>query len=271
MYYGKFTQRKILNNLQIFVILFFSLILTENIYSETVENKNVIMSVTEKSAPVNIFAGVEMVLITGNSITSFWISRFEVTQELYKSIMETNPGYFKGGRLPVEQVSWYNAVEFCNRLSIKAGFHTYYNIEKKKDNTENRNGGNNWSVTVNSEADGFRLPLSAEWEYAARAGRSDKYFWGNRMNGDYCWYSVNSNGTTHPVGTKKPNLFGIFDIIGNVGEWCFDLESGSSGINRMVRDGHYSLSAEEMQLDKTDFRDPNLEFGFTGIRLVKNK
>lgn len=252
----------------LFIIFF---IASVDIYSEPANTVKEIKHENGKSNPVRLFAGIEMVLVTHGSLMPFWISRCEVTQELYKSVMETNPSYFKGDRLPVEQVSWYNAVEFCNRLSIKAGYKPYYNIDRKKNYYEDILGGNKQAVTINADTDGFRLPASAEWECAAHGGSSGKYFWGDLMNGDYCWYGDNSGGTTHPVGTRKPNLFGIYDITGNVREWCFDLDILSPGLNRMVRDGHYSLSADEMQLDKADYHAPNLEFGFIGIRLIKNK
>lgn len=222
-------------------------------------------------AAVANFKGIEMVLIPVDSVYRFWISRYEVTQELYQSVMGINPSYFKGEKLPVEQVSWFNAVEFCNRLSIADGFNPYYNINKKKCDPENKNSGTRWTVTVNKDADGFRLPTSEEWEYAARSGTSGKYFWGDKINGDYCWFKDNSGEKTHPVGGKKPNAYGLFDITGNVREWCFDWHPLFRGLNRVVRDGHYSLDPEEMRIDKLDSYPPHLEFGFIGIRLVKNK
>jgi formylglycine-generating enzyme required for sulfatase activity len=220
--------------------------------------------------PVKVFCGIEMVLCPEGKIHKFWISRYEVTQVIYKSVMGVNPSYFNGENLPVEQVSWFNAVEFCNRLSIRGGLKPYYNIDKTREDPENKNIGIRWVVTVNADANGFRLPLSVEWEYAARAGSTWKFFWGDRVNGDFCWCRDNSGGRTHPVGEKNPNAWGIYDICGNVSEWCFDWHPLYYGLYRVIRSGHYNLKEEEMSLDRIDYRAPQLEFGFTGFRLVKN-
>jgi formylglycine-generating enzyme required for sulfatase activity len=247
------------------------LILPDIVYAEKIQPTVSLTANNREKISVKKFADVEMVLITGNKIQEYWISRYEVTQELYRSVTGTNPGYYKDDKNPVEQVSWYNAVEFCNKLSERAGFAVYYNIDKKRDDPENKNSGIRWMVTINRDADGFRLPTSEEWEYAARGGSSGKYFWGDEMNGDYCWYDGNSGGKTHPVGSKKPNAYGIFDICGNVQEWCFDWHPLFTGQYRVVRDGQFNFDAVEMQTERTDYRSPQFEFGFTGIRLVKNK
>jgi len=126
------------------------------------------------------------------TVDSFWIGKYEVTQEQYKSIMGDNPSYFsRNPKRPVEMVSWENAIEFCEKFSKK------YNVAA-------------------------RLPYEAEWETAAGDGTVNRYYWGNHVDGDYCWYSDNSGYVTHPVGEKKPTKLGIYDIIGNVVEWCMD-------------------------------------------------
>lgn len=245
--------------------------LSAEILSPGNQNSVITIGHEEGAIPgVRKVAGVEMVLITGNGLMPFWISRYEVTQCIYESVTGKNPSYFKGRNLPVEQVSWFDAVEFCNMLSLKAGLNPCYRIDKNKRDPENMNSGIRWTVTINSDADGFRIPTSLEWETAARGGSRSRYFWGEEMNGEYCWYADNSHETTHPVGEKKPNDRGIFDICGNVREWCFDWHPLYHGYCRVLRDGHYSLDAEEMQIDKEDYRSPHFEFGFTGIRLVRN-
>lgn len=130
------------------------------------------------------------------TVSAFYISVYEITQNQYKEIMGTNPSNFKGNNLPVEQVSWEDAMKFCKRFGKK------YNVKA-------------------------RLPYEAEWEYACRAGTSTKYYWGDEVNGDYAWYDDNSDSKTHPVGQKKPNAFGLYDMSGNVWELCMDWYSDS--------------------------------------------
>lgn len=228
-------------------------------------------SAGEELVEVKNFNGVEMVLVPEGELPGFWISRYEVSQHIYESVMGENPSYFKGAHLPVEQVSWYQALEFCNRLSVKCGFKPYYTIDKKRDDPENRNLRMRWAVVINKGADGFRLPSSAEWEYAARAGSKGDYFWGDEMDGDYCWYNGNSSGTTHDVSSKRPNRWGIYNICGNVREWCFEWHPNFEGLYRIVRDGHYSMRADNLKISQVDYQSPQFEFGFIGIRLARNK
>jgi formylglycine-generating enzyme required for sulfatase activity len=128
------------------------------------------------------------------TLKEFYLGKYPVTQEQWQAVMGNNPSYF-GGRLqnPVEYVSWDDCQEFCRRLSKLTG-KTY------------------------------RLPSEAEWEYACRAGTNTRYSFGSDPAelGEYAWYSDNSSKTTHPVGKKKPNLWGLYDIHGNVWEWCED-------------------------------------------------
>ncbi len=121
----------------------------------------------------------------------FYLGVYQVTQKEWQAVMGNNPSKFKGRNRPVEQVSWDDCQEFCRKLSQKEG------------------------VT-------YRLPTEAEWEYACRAGTKKRYYWGNDFNGDYAWWHDNSGGQTHDVGTRKPNAWGLHDMIGNVWEWCND-------------------------------------------------
>jgi len=138
----------------------------------------------------------------------FYMGVYEVTQEQYQAMMGNNPSKFKGSTQPVEQVSWDDAVDFCQRLSQKTG------------------------GTV-------RLPTEAEWEYACRADSRTRFCFGDSDNrlGHYGWYGSNSGSRTHSVGQKKPNDWSLYDMHGNVYEWCAD-RYGDSYANANAVDPH---------------------------------
>jgi formylglycine-generating enzyme required for sulfatase activity len=136
------------------------------------------------------------------------MGKYEVTQEEYQALMRTNPSKFRGDNLPVEQVSWYDAVNYCNVRSRSEGLTPVYTVSGT-------------DVTWNRSANGYRLPTEAEWEYACRAGTTTPYSSGSSVDAAG-WYSNNSGSTTHPVGTKQVNVWGLYDMHGNVYEWCWD-------------------------------------------------
>ncbi len=172
--------------------------------------------------------GIEMMLIPGGEfimgdsrgeddekpahkvkISAFYMDKYEVTQDAYEKMMGKNPAKFKGPDKPVERVSWFGAIQYCNMRSLREGLSPCYDLETLK---------------CNYETDGYRLPTEAEWEYACRAGTRTNYSFGNATGklGQYAWSKANANKTTHPVGQKKPNPWGFYDMHGSVWEWCND-------------------------------------------------
>lgn len=210
-------------------------------------------------------------------ISRFYMGVYEVTQKQYRAVMGENPSHFKGkDGNPVERVSWYNAVLFCNKLSVQAGYTPCYIIDRTiKDPESNKDFDDlGWSVSFIDGANGFRLPTSQEWEYACRAGTTSPYYWGGKVDGEFCWYSDNSNGTTQPVGRKKPNKFGISDISGNVSEWCYDRYPYYPGSNtrgqRVIRGGNVFEPGYHMESAYVDSRFPSNEYYHIGIRLARS-
>ncbi len=191
----------------------------------------------------------------------FFIGRYEVTQGQYRLIMGTNPSYFKkAGKLqasvdnhPVEQVSWNDAVEFCRRLSDRDGR-------------------------------AYALPTEAQWEYACRAATSTAYAFGRSPSNldKYAWHKSNSGGKTHPAGSRKPNAFGLYDMHGNVWEWCSDWYGSdyySKGISanpknkesatfRVLRGGSWDDDASSCRSANRYRYDPVNRFNSDGFRVV---
>jgi len=143
------------------------------------------------------------------AISSFYIDRYLVTQGQFQNLMGDNPSRWKGDKNPVEQVRWSDAVKFCNQRSQAEKLRPCYDLKTWK---------------CNFDADGYRLPTEAEWEYACRAGTTTAFFFGDNPSklGDYAWFEKNSGGRPQAVGQKQPNAWGLYDICGNVWQWCND-------------------------------------------------
>lgn len=192
----------------------------------------------------------------------------EVSQKLYQALMKKNPSRFKGEALPVDSLSWRDAIEFCNELSRVQGLQKVYEI------TDN-------DVVWLPDSNGWRLPTEAEWEYLCKAGTNDDF--GNKNLTEIAWYNQNSGLKTHNVGTKQPNDFGLYDIHGNVWEWCWDRYSfkyyeespetdpqgPAAGTRRVLRGGSWNdgptfLRASNRSLPQGTERT-------AGLRPVRNK
>ncbi len=206
------------------------------------------------------------------TVSSFWIGKHEITQAEWKEVMGSNPSDWKGDQLPVEQVSWYDAVDYCNKRSIKEGLTPCYS-------------GSGAGITCDWNANGYRLPTEAEWEFAARGGVKSKGYTYSGSNdvGSVAWYDGNSGYETHEVGTKSPNELGIHDLSGNVWEWCWDWydegyyakspghdpKGAGSGSYRELGGGSWISIGNYCRVAIRGNYDPGGRYSYSGFRVAR--
>ncbi len=209
------------------------------------------------------------------AVSAFLMGKTLVTQEQYEKAMGDNPSRWTGGSNPVEQVRWSDAVRFCNKRSEQEGLRPCYDLKTWK---------------CDFDADGYRLPTEAEWEYACRAGAATAYFFGDDAAklGDFAWFDKNSGGHPRPVGQKQPNAWGLYDMCGNLWEWCNDFynvdyyrqspltdpKGPESGPTKVVRGGAWRFSAERCRAgyrynENPGYADVCFGYDIYGFRCVR--
>jgi len=163
-------------------------------------------------------------------VDKFFMDRFEVTQESYKKIIGANLSFFKNNKNPVEKINWFEAMEYCRRI-------------------------------------GKRLPNEWEWEWAARAGSTSKFYWGKKDPKLHGWFKENSEKKTHPVGQKTPNSYGLFDMAGNIWEWTDSYRETTGG--KVLKGGSWRNSMNSMQSSKWITSLPIHRFHYVGFRCAR--
>ena len=204
------------------------------------------------------------------TISPFLMGRHEVTQKEYQEVMGVNPSHFSGDTLPVEMVSWFDAIEYCNRLSQREGLTPAYTIS---------GSGDSRTVRWNQSANGYRLPTEAEWEYAARAGTTTPFNTGENITIQQANFN-NSRGRTAPVGSYAANAWGLHDMHGNVWEWVWDWfgtypsnaqidpMGASSGSDRVSRGGSWGAAGNVRSANRSCYT-PSRRCNNLGFRVVR--
>lgn len=203
----------------------------------------------------------------------FWMAESEVTQKQYRNLMGASPSGFMGDDLPVEKVSWLEAVDYCNALSVKEGLTPCYQVS-----------GTTVGWADGLACTGYRLPTEAEWEYAASPATGARTVYaGSDLPDGVAWYSGNAGTTTHAVKTKTANGRGLYDLSGNVSEWVWDWYQSSyetlpstdpigpnTGTYRVIRGGAWYVTAAGSRVAGRDNSTPSFRVSYLGFRIVRS-
>jgi formylglycine-generating enzyme required for sulfatase activity/serine/threonine protein kinase len=245
------------------------------------------VSFLKDNIPIDMIRVVADTLVMGNispeadddefplltlQLKSFLISPTEVTQEQWMMVYPQNPSQFRGDQLPVENVSFYDVIDYCNAKSIKDGLTPAYDILGSE-------------IICDFDADGYRLPTEAEWELAAKGGMGKGYvlYSGSVIAEDVAWYNANSSARTRNVGSKQANELGLYDFSGNVFEWVWNwyapytyrvanLYTGPhTGTDKVIRGGSWYHGKHELRVSNREYMKPFAKNGYTGFRLVRSR
>lgn len=276
-----YSRRQILKNMAAgSVLLSFPTIFLDKIYAQSDKFVLVKGGQFQMGSSVNEFLREKDEVLHNVAVSDFFISKYAVTQQDYENVMKTNPSHFKNKNAPVENVTWYDAVEYCNRLSIKDGYKPAYTIQGT-------------TIKWDKSANGYRLPTEAEWEYAARAGTSTPFYTGVSVNTNQAnWYgtypyqynekSYRYRQETVDVDSFLPNGFGLYNMSGNVWEWCWDWYSDydtnninnpsgpSKGIYKVHRGGGWNDFARHLRSAYRAASVPYNKLYNIGFRLVRS-
>jgi len=225
------------------------------------------------------------------SISGFFMAPYEVSKVGYAAVMGETPSYFTNNiNAPVERVSWFDTVEYCNRRSMQEGLEPCYSYSTYGTNPDDwpadwdKSKSNHELVTCNFAMNGYRLPTEMEWMYAANAAAADTLatpYSGGSTVGNVAWYISNSGNATHVVGTKAANALGIYDLSGNVWEWCWDIygsyptgaqnnPSGpAAGSYRIFRGGSWHSSYPNCRIDTRNWGGAPVQYYDLGFRVVR--
>ncbi|MCR5224866.1 MAG: formylglycine-generating enzyme family protein [Alphaproteobacteria bacterium] len=209
------------------------------------------------------------------TVNSFYICDHEVTQNEYESIMGINPSHFVGGTHPIENVTYFDAIEYCNKLSLAQGLTPCYWLNGSSDTSKWGEKGSSWSdVLCYFDVNGYRLPTEDEWEFAARGGKkSQGYLYSGSNNiENVAWYDKNCDDTTHDVMTKLPNELRLYDMSGNVYEWCWEWYEIDGEFRAVVRGGSSLLRSYTCCTDSQSiaYISPETAFFVIGFRVVRS-